>query len=145
MARLTTIGLFISRYGLVYILLAIGTFKFTNTEAMGIKPFIDNSPFFSWMYHFMDIRMIARVVGVTEIIAAIAIASRFLSARVALFGSVIAIGMFIVTLSFLFTTPGTFTHAEGFVVPDGFLIKDPMLLGFSVWSAGEAYDAIKAS
>jgi len=143
MQKLTTIGLNISRYGLVYILLAIGTFKFTHTEAMSIKPFIDNSFFFSWMYHFFDIRTIADIIGATEIVAAILIAARPISRTAAFYGSMIGIAMFIVMLSFLFTTPGAFTHAEGFIVPDGFLVKDLMLLGFSVWSTGEAYTAMK--
>ncbi len=143
MEKFTTLGIIISRYGIVYILLAFGVFKFTATEAQSIKPFIDNSFFFNWMYHFFDIRSISRIVGVLEIIAAIGIALRAYSPLAAFYGSVLGSIIFFVTLSFLFTTPGMIAKSEWMWLPDGFIIKDLALLGFCVWSAGESFATIR--
>jgi uncharacterized membrane protein YkgB len=54
--------------------------------------------------------------------------------------------MFLTTLSFLVTTPGVWEpSAGGFpalsAIPGQFLIKDLALLGISLWSLGEAWQA----
>jgi len=48
--RLEAVGITISRYGLVLVLLLIGLLKFTAAEAAGIQPLIAHSPLMSWMY-----------------------------------------------------------------------------------------------
>jgi uncharacterized membrane protein YkgB len=48
--RLNTIGIHITRYGLVIVLLWIGGMKFTAYEAEGIKPLVANSPLMGWVY-----------------------------------------------------------------------------------------------
>src|ERR1700748_2965150 len=130
MKNLILIGEHVSRYGLVFILLAFGIFKFTATEAADIKPLIDHSPFFRWMNHFFTIQAISNIIGVIEIIAALAIGSRFFSPGIAFYGSLLGAVIFCLTLSFLFTTPGAVTKVEWMWVPDGFIIKDLLLLGF---------------
>jgi uncharacterized membrane protein YkgB len=139
MEKLINIGPQISRYSLVFILLAFGLFKFTATEAEGIKPYIDHSPFFSWMYRFFAIRAISNLIGVVEILAAIGIGLRFASPAASFYGSLLGSAIFFVTLTFLFSTPGLIAKAEWLWLPDGFIIKDLLLLGFCLWSAGEAY------
>lgn len=138
---MTVIGELIARYGVVGILLAFGTFKFTNTEAQAIKPFIDNSPLFSWMNHLFDIRTISAIIGIIEIIAAIGIGARLISLDIAFYGSLLGCIIFLSTLSFLFTTPGMFVKTEWLWLPDGFIIKDLVLFGFCLWSVGEAYSS----
>jgi uncharacterized membrane protein YkgB len=54
--------------------------------------------------------------------------------------------MFLTTLSFLVTTPGVWEPSLGgfpalSAVPGQFLIKDLALLGISLWSLGEAWQA----
>ena len=48
--RLKTIGIHITRYGLVIVLIWIGGMKFTAYQAEGIRPFVANSPLMSWVY-----------------------------------------------------------------------------------------------
>jgi uncharacterized membrane protein YkgB len=54
--------------------------------------------------------------------------------------------MFLTTLSFLVTTPGVWEPSVGCIpalsaIPGQFLIKDLALLGISLWSLGEAWQA----
>lgn len=48
--RLESIGVGVSRYGLVVVLTLIGLLKFTSPEATGIQPLVAHSPLMSWMY-----------------------------------------------------------------------------------------------
>lgn len=143
MKKITTLGENISRYGIVYILLTFGIFKFTNTEAEAIKPLIEHSPLLNWMSSLFSQRTISAVIGIIEIIAAISIGLKFLSSRIAFYGSILGSLIFFITLTFLFTTPGRFTRVEWLWLPDGFIIKDMAFLGFCVWNAGNAYKLMK--
>jgi uncharacterized membrane protein YkgB len=134
------------RYGLVLVLLWIGGMKFTAYEAAGISGFVANSPLTSWAYSLFSVQGFSAVLGATEIVVALLIASRPLSARAALVGSAAAVGMFLTTLSFLLTTPGVWeASAGGFpalsVVPGQFLVKDFVLFGASLWLFGEDWRA----
>ena len=142
MKNLSQIGENVSRYGLVFILLAFGVFKFTATEAGAIKPLVDHSPFLNWMNKLFTIRTISEIIGVIEIGAAIGIGLRFISPLIALCGSLLGAIIFSVTITFLFTTPGMIAKTEWIWLPDGFIIKDLLLLGFCLWSAGEAYQNV---
>jgi uncharacterized membrane protein YkgB len=46
-ARLESIGVGVSRYGLVVVLMLIGLLKFTPAEAAGIQPLVLHSPLMS--------------------------------------------------------------------------------------------------
>jgi uncharacterized membrane protein YkgB len=70
-----------TRYGLVLVLLWIGGMKFTAYEAAGISGFVANSPLMSWAYPLFGVRGFSAVLGATEIVTALLIASRPLSAR----------------------------------------------------------------
>lgn len=138
------------RLGVVLVLLWIGGMKFTEYEANGISLFVSNSPLMSWAYSLFSIRGFSALLGVTEIVVALLIASRPISVHAALIGSGSAMGMFLTTLSFLITTPGVWeTSAGGFpalsVVPGQFLVKDFVLLGASLWIFSEAWDAVTSS
>ena len=143
------IGGGILRYGLVGILLYLGAFKFTMTEAEGIRPFLELSPLMSWLYLFTGVQGASNLIGAAEIVTAILLAVRPLSPRLTVIGSVLAILTFLVTLSFLVTTPGTFERVPDFPIPvpgivGWFLIKDLFLLGAAVWSLGEALQATRS-
>lgn len=141
--KLQKAGIEIGRYGLVLILLWYGVFKFTNAEAEAIRDLIENSPFFNWMLSFMTIQQVSNFIGTTEIITALLIAIRPWSAKAAVIGGVISTITFLATLSFLATTPNMFKLIDGMYVPNGFIIKDLLLLGFSLWSTGEALSSVE--
>src|SRR3954452_22069019 len=104
--RLQAIGTAILRYGLVFLLVLWGGFKFTQFEAEGIKPLIENSPLFSWLYGIWSVRTVSALVGVFEIATGLAIAMRTWLPRASGLASLAAAALFVVTLSFLVTTPG---------------------------------------
>lgn len=148
--RMEAVGRHSTRYGLVLVLLWIGGMKFTSYEAEGISGFIVNSPLMSWAYSVFSVRVFSAVLGASEIVIALLIALRPLSARAALIGSASAVGMFMTTLSFLLTTPGVWeASAGGFpalsVVPGQFLVKDFVLFGASLWLFGENWRALTTS
>jgi uncharacterized membrane protein YkgB len=142
-ARLEAIGGAVLRYGLVAILLYLGTFKFTIEEAKAIEPLVANSPLFSWLHALLGTQGISNAIGVAEIV----IAARPFSPEASAIGSILSIGMFLSTLSFLLSTPGLWHFAEWYPLPvtndaGWFLIKDVFLLGAAMWTAGEALRAV---
>jgi uncharacterized membrane protein YkgB len=141
-ARAQALGDHALRYGLVLVLLWIGGMKFTAYEAEGIRPFVENSPLFAWTYPVFGVQGLSNLLGVTEILVGLLIASRPWLPRTSAVGSLLAVGMFLSTLSFLVTTPGTWAGELGgfpaISVLGQFLIKDVALLATAVWSFGEA-------
>jgi uncharacterized membrane protein YkgB len=103
---LEKVGAFVIRYGLVLVLGWIGAMKFTAYEAEGIKTLVETSPLMSWMYKVLSLQAASNVIGVAELIAAVLIAIRPLSAKLSAIGSVLAVFTFLTTLTFLFTLPG---------------------------------------
>jgi uncharacterized membrane protein YkgB len=143
--RLNTIGINITRYGLVIVLLWIGGMKFTAYEAEGIKPMVASSPLMGWVYRLMSVGEFSEFLGVVEIAIGLLIAVRPVWAMGSAVGSALASGMFVTTLSFLLTTPGWEPGLGGFpalsAMPGQFLLKDVVLLGASLFTAGESLEA----
>lgn len=140
-------GALMSRYGLVIVLAWIGFGKYVKMEA---RVLIEHSPFMSWIYDYLSVTAVARTLGTMEIVAALLIAVRPLSARVSTLGSALAVVLFVGTISFLFTTPGVVaTHAAGVPVlsaqPGQFLLKDLVLIGVAIWTLGESLLAVTAN
>lgn len=135
------IGQFLLRYGLVLILGWIGAMKFTAYEAEGIQALVATSPLMSWMYKVFSLQATSNIIGVAEIIAALLIAIRPLSARLSAIGSVLAVCTFLATLTFLFSLPGWEKSLGGFPAlsgAGGFLLKDVVLLGASFWTLSDS-------
>lgn len=130
------------RLGLIIPLAWIGIAKFTSAEAAAIMPLVTHQPLMSWLYDVLSVQAFSNALGCLELLAAVLIAIRPLSAGVSAIGSGIATLLFISTISFLFTTPGVVASSSLHVplVTDvgGFLIKDVALLGAAVWTLGEA-------
>ena len=146
--RVEAVGRELARYGLVVIVGWIGLMKFTAYEAEGIRLYVANSPLMSWVYGSMSVRGFSAVLGVVEVAVAALIAARPFAPRASCLGSALAVGMFLTTLSFLATTPGVWEPSLGgfpalSAVPGQFLVKDLALLGISLWSLGEAWQASK--
>ncbi|HZE70887.1 MAG TPA: DUF417 family protein [Pyrinomonadaceae bacterium] len=145
-ARISAVGEFLLRYGLVLVLGWIGAMKFTAYEAEGIKPLVETSPLMSWMYKFLSIQATSNVIGVAEITAAVLIAIRPLSAKLSAIGSVLAVFTFLATLTFLFSLPGWEKSLGGFPAlsgSGGFLLKDVGLLGAAIWTLGDSLSNAK--
>jgi reactive chlorine resistance protein C len=140
--RLTSIGTGILRYGLVLLLMVIGSMKFFDFEAKGIQPLVAHSPFLSWMYHVLSVQEVSNFFGLAEITTGILIALRRLSPKASAIGSLAGIFIFLITLSFLFTTPGALTPGSDV---GGFLMKDLVLLGAAIYTAGDALLASTSS
>jgi len=147
--RLRAVGTHVTRYGLVVVLLWIGGMKFTAYEAEGIRPLVANSPFMSWAYGLLSITAFSALLGVVEIAVGLLVALRPVWPTVSAVGSGLAAGMFVTTLTFLFTTPGWEPSLGGFpalsAMPGQFVLKDVVLLGASLWTAGEALRVVKRS
>jgi reactive chlorine resistance protein C len=144
--RLAAIGIHISRYGLVVVLLLIGVLKFTAGEAAGIQPLVAHSPLMSWMYAVLSVQGTSNAIGIIEIVIAVLIGLRPVLPKASFAGSLGGAITFLLTISFLFTTPGAVALKYGFPVLGGagqFLIKDLVLLGASLWTAAEAFAAVK--
>ena len=138
------LGTFLIRYGLVLVLGWIGAMKFTAYEAEGIKTLVDTSPFMSWMYRVFSLQATSNVIGVAELIAAVLIAIRPLSAKLSAVGSVLAVFTFLTTLTFLFSLPGWEKSLGGFPAlsgSGGFLLKDVVLLGAALFTLGDSLAA----
>jgi uncharacterized membrane protein YkgB len=145
--HLQVAGRHATRYGLVLVLVWIGSMKFTAYEAEGISGFVAHSPLMFWAYQLFSKGEFAVILGAVELLTAALIAARPFSARLSAVGSALAAGMFLTTLSFLFTTPGVIEPSLGFPalssIPGQFLIKDVVLLGAALWTAGEALRAVR--
>ena len=143
--RLHFIGMHVTRYGLVLVLLWIGGMKFTAYEAEGIRPLVANSPLMGWVYNLMSVTAFSSLLGVVEIAIGVLIALRPVWPAGSALGSGLAVGMFLTTLSFLVTTPGWEPSLGGFpavsAMPGQFVLKDIVLLGAALWTAGEAWAA----
>ncbi|OBG93605.1 hypothetical protein A5698_18070 [Mycobacterium sp. E136] len=145
--RITALGQTICRYGLVVVLAWIGVGKYVKMES---RTLIEHSPLMSWLYDIFSVTAVAYALGTAEIVAAVLIALRPLSARATAAGSAMAIVLFLGTLSFLFTTPGVVSAHAGPIpvlsgLPGQFLLKDLVLIGVAVWSLGEAMQSMRRS
>lgn len=126
------------RYALVLIFVLFGAAKFSAAEAAAIRPLVANSPFMGWLYGVLSEQGTSALIGSIEIVTAILIALRPVSARASAVGSALAVGTFLTTLSFLFTTPGALaaTHPA-----HAFLVKDVVLLAAAIATGSEALAA----
>ena len=140
---LQAVSTHLTRYSLVLVFVWIGGMKFTNYEAEGIRPFVENSPLMSWLYQIFSVTQFSAILGVVEIAVGLMIATRPVWPRLSAYSSLAAAAMFVGTLSFIVTTPG-WEPSLGFPalsVPGQFLLKDSVLLGASLWTAAEALKA----
>lgn len=143
------LGAFVFRYGLALIFIWIGLLKFAGYEAKNIEPLVANSPLFAGAYQSLGLTGLAALIGVIEIVIGVLIAMRPFAPRMSALGSLGAIVTFLITLSFMFTTPGVWEPGVGVpalsALPGQFLAKDLVLLGVSIWTAGEAMHAARVS
>jgi reactive chlorine resistance protein C len=140
--RIGAIGLGVSRYGLAFLLVLIGGYKFFSFEAEAIRPLVGGSPLLAWLYGVFDVQGVAALFGTFEVAVGALICARRWAPRVSGYASLVAGSMFLITLSFLVTTPGALSPTSPF---QQFLLKDLVLLGAALLTAAEALSAADAS
>ncbi|RZT35581.1 putative membrane protein YkgB [Cupriavidus agavae] len=128
---------FLLRWSLVVVFLWFGGMKFTLYEAQGIAPFIEHSPFMSWLHTAFGVRGASAVIGTLELATAAALTVGAFHRGVSVLGAVMSCATYAITLTFFFTTPGVAEPTAGgfpaISAPIGqFLLKDLVLLAASV-------------
>lgn len=140
--KVEALGLHVTRYAVVTVLVWIGLMKFTAYEAAAIQPLVQNSPLMSWLYAVFSVQATSNLIGVAEVLAGVLIALRPWSPRACVLGSLMAVATFTITLTFMLSTPGWEASLGGFpalsVAPGQFILKDAVLLGAALWSLGES-------
>ena len=139
--RLLTYAEPVSQVGL-YASLAIiyawfGGMKFTEYEANGLVPLVENSPLLSWFYALFSVRGFSTFLGFIELSIGLLIALRLASPIFSTAGGLLSAGLFVTTLSFMISTPGVIVPELGVpaitVAPGQFLLKDIGLFAASFW------------
>ena len=125
-------GLLIMILGTAIVLLWIGVFKFTLTEAKGIKSLVENHPLMAWSYKIWSIRTVSNIIGIIEIITGLMLLIGIKIKNSLKWAGLLMILTFGFTISFLFTTPGVWKTVDGVPVTDFFILKDLVFLGFGV-------------
>ena len=126
------IGTVIARYGVALILLWIGIYKFTPTEAKDIVDVVSHSPFMSWMYQLFSIPTTSMIIGVLEIITALLFIISPFNNKMSLIGGILGTATFFITLSFIITTEKMFSVVDGIHLTNFFILKDIVFLGVSI-------------
>ncbi len=127
-----SIGYLIGVFGVSLVLIWIGIYKFTPTEAKLIQPLVENHFLMSWLYDVMSVQAVSHIIGATEIIVAIGLIVGLKNTRVAYFSGIAAAIIFLATLSFLITTPNTWKVSDGVLVTNFFLVKDILFLAIAI-------------
>jgi uncharacterized membrane protein YkgB len=140
----------LSRFGL-YASLAIvyawfGGMKFTDYEAPGLVPLVENSPLLSWFYALFSVRGFSTFLGFLELSIGLLIALRLASPIFSAAGGLLSAGLFVTTLSFMISTPGVVVSELGApaitVAPGQFLLKDVGLFAASFWVFVDSLKAV---
>ena len=140
----------VSRTGL-YVSLAIiyawfGGMKFTDYEAQGLVPLVENSPLLSWFYAVFSVRGFSTFLGFVELSIGLLIALRLASPFFSAAGGLLSAGLFGTTVSFMLSTPGVVVPELGVpaitVAPGQFLLKDVGLFAASFWVFADSLKSV---
>ena len=126
------IGYTLGVLGVALVLVWIGVYKFTPTEAALIKPLVDNHPLMGWLYSILSVQMVSNLIGATEIIVAAGLLIGLFKPKIAYYSGIAAAIIFLATLSFLITTPNTWKVSDGILVSNFFLVKDILFLAIAI-------------
>ncbi|EGU41460.1 hypothetical protein VII00023_06382 [Vibrio ichthyoenteri ATCC 700023] len=126
------VGYTLGVIGVVLVLVWIGVYKFTPTEAALIKPLVENHPLMGWMYSILSVQMVSNLIGATEIIVAAGLLIGLSKPKIAFYSGIAASIIFLATLSFLITTPNTWKVSDGILVSNFFLVKDILFLAIAI-------------
>lgn len=123
-----------------------GGMKFTDYEAQGLVPLVENSPLLSWFYALFSVRGFSTFLGFLELSIGLLIALRLASPAFSAAGGLLSAGLFVTTVSFMISTPGVVVPELGFpaitVAPGQFLLKDVGLFAASFWVFVDSLKAV---
>jgi uncharacterized membrane protein YkgB len=142
----TRVGRALALAGVVLPLILIGGMKFTAVEAEGIRPLVSGTPWLRWMYAVFGETGASRVIGTTEIAAALLLLAGPWAPRAGAAGATLGVLTFAATTSMLLVLPIWEPAAGGFPALGGlgqFLIKDVALLGICLVVLGERWARVK--
>ena len=130
-------GLSFLRWSLVVVFFWFGGMKFTEYEALGIAPFIENSPIMSWLHVLFGIQGASYFLGAAELATGVLLIIGSFNALFSALGAFMSSVTFLVTITFFITTPGVFESSLGGfpAISAGigqFLLKDLVLLAASL-------------
>lgn len=143
--KMNNIGFHVSLIGLAIVLIWIGLFKFTPTEAKAIEPLVSNSPFMSWLYRLLSVQAVSNTIGTIEVITGILLLLNYITPYGGLIGGFLATFTFLATISFIFSTPNAIERIDNFILPDAFILKDIMALGIALSIFFKSYSTIYTS
>jgi uncharacterized membrane protein YkgB len=135
----------VATLGISLVLIWIGIFKFTPSEANGIKGLVSGSPFLSWMYKLFSVTVASRIIGIIEIVTGGLLMIGLFNAKISLAGGIGASVIFFVTSTFLLSTQGVLEKVDGMWVPSdlgGFLLKDLSALGAALFIVFKSWSEI---
>ena len=130
--QLARLGYYVSLLGIVLIMLWIGIFKFTPTEAAGIKPLVENHFLMFWLYDVLNVQQVSNLFGIIEIATGLLLLLSLKYDVLRPFAALCLVSTFLITLSFLFTTPGIWKMVDGVPTTDFFILKDIPMLGLGL-------------
>ncbi|MFV8455329.1 DUF417 family protein [Vibrio owensii] len=128
----TQFGYYLGVFGVALVLIWLGIYKFTPTEAKLIEPLVVNHPAMSWLYGIISVQAVSNIIGLTEIIVALGLLIGLKKPTVAYYSGIAASVIFLSTLSFLVTTPDTWKVSDGVLIANFFLVKDILFLAISI-------------
>jgi reactive chlorine resistance protein C len=136
-------GLYLS-LGIIYAW--FGGMKFTDYEAQGLVPLVENSPLVSWFYALLSVRGFSSFLGFVELSIGLLIVLRVASPIFSAAGGLLSAGLFVTTVSFMISTPGVVVPELGLpaitVAPGQFLLKDVGLFAASFWVFVDSLKAV---
>ncbi|MBW8186092.1 DUF417 family protein [Shewanella nanhaiensis] len=143
--KTTNFGYLFGVLGVSLVLLWLGVYKFTATEAKLIEPLIVNHPLLSWVYQLFSVQTVSNLIGSVEILVGIGLLLGFKNAKVGLVSGLSAMGIFVVTLSFMLTTPDTWKVSDGVLITNFFLLKDWVFLAIAIMVVETNRGALKGA
>lgn len=129
-------GYYVGTSAAIVILLWLGVFKFTPTEAMAIKPYVASSLLMSWMYDVASLQFVSNFIGVFEIVTALLLIGSFWSRLSGLLAGYLGLVIFSTTLTFLISAPGIWKIVDGVPTTDFFVLKDLAFLAIFLMIIG---------
>lgn len=130
--KLARIGYYLSLSGIVLIMVWIGIFKFTPTEAAGIRPLVENHFLLFWLYDILNIQQVSNLFGVIEITTGILLLFSVKYDALRPWAVFCLIATFLITISFLFTTPDMWKVIDGVPTTNFMILKDIPMLGLGL-------------
>jgi uncharacterized membrane protein YkgB len=90
------------RWSLVIIFIWFGGMKFTHYEAIGIAPFIENSPIVSWLHNLFGIQGASYFLGCMELLTAFILLLGAFKPILSALGGLMSAITFLITLTFIY-------------------------------------------